>query len=81
VIPDEAVATIDKDAITAKLLAANYSDVHEVEFDDGVWTAEAKDPSGNEVEVRLDANDGHIIGAEQEDDDAEDAQEDHEEHH
>jgi hypothetical protein len=64
VIPDEAVATIDKDAIIAKLLAANYTDVHDVEFDDGVWNAEARNTSGAEVEVKLDPNDGHILGTE-----------------
>jgi hypothetical protein len=67
VIPDEPVATIDKDAIVAKLLAASYTDVHGVEFDDGVWKAEARNPSGNEVDLKLDPNDGHVIGADEED--------------
>ena len=65
-IPDEPVATIDKDAIVAKLLAASYTDVHGVEFDDGVWKAEARNSSGNEVDLKLDPNDGHVIGADEE---------------
>lgn len=67
VIPDETVATIDKDAIIAKLLAANYSDVHDVEFDDGVWNAEAKDSSGYDVDLKLDPNTGNILGVDRED--------------
>ena len=66
VIPDETVSKIDKDAVIAALLAANYTNPHKVEFEDGFWTADATDSSGAEVEVKLDATDGHILGAEKE---------------
>jgi hypothetical protein len=63
-IPDETVSSIDKDAVIASLLAAKYTDAHDVKFEDGVWVADAKDPTGAEVEVKLDATDGHILGTE-----------------
>jgi membrane protein implicated in regulation of membrane protease activity len=64
IIPDEPVATIGKDAIVTMLLNAGYTHVHDVEMDDGVWNAEADDPKGNDVELKLDPNDGHILGSE-----------------
>jgi len=48
-----------------KMQDAGYSNVHDVEFEDGVWKAEAQDSTGKDVEVRLDPNDGHILGSEQ----------------
>jgi hypothetical protein len=63
-IPDEPVSSINKDAVIAKLLAANYTNVNDVKFEDGIWTADAKDSSGAEVEVKLDGSDGHILGVE-----------------
>jgi hypothetical protein len=76
-IPDETVSKIDKDAVIAALLAAKYTDPHDVEFEDGVWMADAKDSSGAEVEVKLDATDGHILGSEKDQaDENEDAKED-----
>jgi len=62
--PDETVSRIDKDAVVAALLAAKYTDAHDVKFEDGIWMADAKDPSGAKVEVKLDATDGHILGSE-----------------
>jgi uncharacterized protein with FMN-binding domain len=76
-IPDETVSKIDKDAVIAALLAAKYTNPHDVKFEDGIWTADARDSSGAEVEVKLDATDGHILGSEKEEADAnEDANED-----
>ena len=76
-IPDETVSKIDKDAVIASLLAAKYTNPHDVDFKDGIWTADATDSSGAEVEVKLDATDGHILGSEKEHGDAsEDAKED-----
>jgi uncharacterized membrane protein YkoI len=65
IIPDDEVATISKDMIIVKMQDAGYTNVHDVEFEDGVWKAEAQDSAGKDVEVRLDPNDGHILGSEQ----------------
>ena len=64
IIPDEPVATIGKDVIITKLLAAGYTNVHDVEMEGGVWKAEADNSSGHDVEIKLDPNDGHILGSE-----------------
>lgn len=62
VYPDEQVANLGEADIEAKLVAAGYSNVHDVEFQDGLWKAEADDPAGKDVELRLDPADGRIIG-------------------
>jgi hypothetical protein len=64
VFADEAVATIGKDEIVAKVQAAGYTNVHDVEVEDGVWKVEANDAQGKDVEIRLNPNDGSIIGSE-----------------
>ena len=62
IYPDEPVAGIGRDAIIVKVQAAGYTNVHGVEMEKGVWTAEADDSKGNDVELKLDPNDGHVIG-------------------
>jgi len=62
VYPDEPVATLGKADVEARLTAAGYANVHDVEFDDGVWKAEAEDAQGKDVELRLDPNTGKVIG-------------------
>jgi len=62
VYPDHQVSKLGKADIEARLSAAGYSNVHDVEFDDGVWKAEARDASGRDVELRLDPEEGRIIG-------------------
>lgn len=64
IYPDEPVATIGKDAIVTKILDAGYTNVHDVEMEGGVWKAEANDSKGNDVEIKLDPDDGHILGSE-----------------
>ena len=50
--------------IRARLTDAGYTDIHDVEFDDGVWKAEADNNVGNDVEIHLDAATGEIIHVE-----------------
>ncbi len=64
IIPDEKVATISKDQIIVKVQDAGYTNVHGVEMEGGVWKAEANDSAGADVEIKLDPNDGHILGSE-----------------
>ena len=61
---DDEIATIGKDQIIINVQAAGYTNVHDVEMEGGVWKAEANDSKGNDVELKLDPNDGHIIGSE-----------------
>ncbi|GAA4796499.1 PepSY domain-containing protein [Lysobacter hankyongensis] len=62
VYPDTQVANLSKADVEAKLAAAGYVDVHDLDFRDGVWTAEAENDSGKDFELRIDAATGHIIG-------------------
>jgi uncharacterized membrane protein YkoI len=62
VYPNEQVANLGKADVEAKLTAAGYANVHDIEFDDGVWKAEAEDAQGKDVELRLDPNTGEVIG-------------------
>lgn len=58
------VSTLSEDDVKAKLSTAGYSKVHDVDFDDGVWKAEAERADGNDVEIHLDPKDGHILHVE-----------------
>ncbi len=58
------VSTLSEDDVKAKLTAAGYSKVHDVDFDDGVWKAEAERADGNDVEIHLDAKDGRVLHVE-----------------
>lgn len=54
-------SAVSAQSIYDQLTTAGYKDIEDVKFDDGVWNVEAKDPSGQKVEMKLDPNDGHII--------------------
>lgn len=62
VYPDEQVANLGEADVEAKLSAAGYAKIHDVEFEDGVWKAEAEDAQGKDVELRLDPATGKVIG-------------------
>jgi uncharacterized membrane protein YkoI len=63
IYPDERVATLGKDAIIVKAQDAGYTNIHDVELEGGVWKVEANDSEGNDVELKMDPDDGHIIGS------------------
>lgn len=64
VTTDTMVSTLSEDDIKATLAAAGYTDVHDVDFDDGVWKAEADNAMGNDVEIHLDPTDGRVVHVE-----------------
>ena len=64
VISDANVATISKDQIIIKAQEAGYKNVHDVDFEGGVWKVEAETAAGVDVELKMDPNDGHIMGSE-----------------
>ncbi|WP_158882001.1 PepSY domain-containing protein [Rhodanobacter sp. L36] len=64
VYPDKQVSKLSKHDINAALTTQGYTDVHDVKFDDGIWKAKAKNPSGKHVKVKVDADSGKVIGAE-----------------
>lgn len=61
---DTLVSTLSEEDVKARLAAAGYSKIHDVDFDDGVWKAEAERADGNDVEIHLDPKDGRIVHVE-----------------
>lgn len=58
---DAVVSNLTENDVKAKLTAAGYSEVHDVDFDDGMWKAEAERADGDDREIHLDASTGKII--------------------
>ena len=64
VYPDEQVAQLSERDVHAALAAQGYTNVHDVDYEDGIWNAEADDPAGKGVELKLDPRTGKVIGKE-----------------
>jgi uncharacterized membrane protein YkoI len=64
VYPDEQIANLSEADVRAKLAAAGYTNVHDVDYEDGIWNAEADDPEGKDVELKIDPKTGKVIGKE-----------------
>jgi uncharacterized membrane protein YkoI len=64
VYPDEQVANLSEADVRAKLATAGYTNVHDVDYEDGIWNAEADDPQGKDVELKIDPKTGKVIGKE-----------------
>lgn len=43
------------------LVDAGYHDIHDVEYDGGIWRAEAVDALGEDFEIRVDAGSGRVV--------------------
>lgn len=65
VYPDEQVANLSEADVRARLAAAGYTNVHDVDYEDGIWNAEADDPTGKDVELKIDPKSGKVIGKEE----------------
>ena len=46
--------------VRAQLTAQGYTNVNDVEFEDGVWKADARSADGNRMEVRINAESGEV---------------------
>jgi hypothetical protein len=62
IFQEGAPSPLNKQEIEAKVTAAGYQNVHDVEFEDGLWSAEAENGKGLDVELLVDPDDGSIIG-------------------
>ncbi len=62
--PDELVANLTEADVRAKLATAGYINVHDVDYEDGIWNAEADDPAGRDVELKIDPVTGAVMGKE-----------------
>lgn len=58
---NDAPSKLNKDEVTAKLAAAGYQNVHEVEYEHGLWSAEAKTMRGTDVDLLVDPGDGSVV--------------------
>ncbi|WP_411833460.1 PepSY domain-containing protein [Pseudoxanthomonas mexicana] len=64
ILADAQVSRFSEADIKARLAAAGYSRIHDVDFDDGIWKAEADNANGDDVEIHLDPQTGEIIHVE-----------------
>lgn len=64
VYPDEQIAKMSEADVRAALATAGYTNVHDVDYEDGIWNAEGDDPAGKDVELKIDPNTGKVIGKE-----------------
>ncbi len=53
-------ATMTAAQVRAALTQGGYTDIHDVEFKEGVWKADATDADGRKIDVRLDPATGRI---------------------
>lgn len=54
---------LNEQEIMAKVTAAGYRNVHDVDFKQGVWFGEADDSKGKDVALIIDPDDGSVINA------------------
>ena len=57
----DAPSRLNKDEIKAKLTAAGYEKIHDVEYEHGLWSAEADTAHGTDVELLVDPDDGSVV--------------------
>ena len=55
------VSRLEEQDVEDRLLEAGYSRIHDVQFDDGVWKADAISWAGVRVEVVVDPDTGSIV--------------------
>lgn len=64
VYAEDVVSNLTAEDVKAKVTAAGYSKVHDVDYDDGVWKADAEREDGKNIEVSVDAKDDRILAVE-----------------
>ena len=61
----DAPSRLTENEVKAKLTAQGYQNIDDVEFDDGLWSADAKNPEGKKVDLLVDPDDGSVIAVKQ----------------
>lgn len=61
VYAEGATAKLDAKAVASKLAAAGYTNVRDLDFDDGVWTVDARTKAGANVDLAVDPDDGAVL--------------------
>jgi hypothetical protein len=62
IYPDAGVSTLSRHDVEAALETQGYTDVHDVDFDEGIWKAKADNSAGKKVKLRVDPHSGKVIG-------------------
>jgi hypothetical protein len=60
--PDDGVSNLSEADVRARLSAAGYTAVGDVEFDDGMWEARAEDAQGRRMKLVIDPAEGRVVG-------------------
>lgn len=63
---------LDPNEVIRNLEGAGYTDVHDLEKDDGIYEAEATNASGQRVDLDIDPSTGNVLREEPDDDDDDD---------
>ncbi|HYG06795.1 MAG TPA: PepSY domain-containing protein [Stenotrophomonas sp.] len=64
VYPDEMASPMSEADVRAALSTAGYSDVRDLDFDDGLWKGHAENQAGKDVKVQVDPHNGKVVAAE-----------------
>lgn len=64
VYPENAPSRLNAEEVEAKLVAAGYQNVHDVDFDDGLWSVDAENANGDDVDLLVDPDDGSVVAEE-----------------
>lgn len=59
----DAPSHLNADEITAALSAQGYEDIGDVEFEDGLWSADAVNRNGVDVDLLVDPDNGSVVVA------------------
>jgi hypothetical protein len=55
---------VDERVVATTLVEAGFHNVHDIDYQGGVWKAEADDITGEDLEIHVDANSGLIVHVE-----------------
>ncbi|MBB5882389.1 putative membrane protein YkoI [Xanthomonas arboricola] len=59
---DKPTKALTSSEVTSMLTGKGYTKVHDVKFEHGVWTADARSGDGKDVDVRIDPVTGRVYG-------------------
>ncbi|PWK89668.1 PepSY domain-containing protein [Fulvimonas soli] len=60
---DEAVSRLSERDVRAALSTQGYTDVHDVDFEDGLWRAKAENGAGKHVRLEVDPESGRVVAS------------------
>jgi hypothetical protein len=64
VYPDKEVSHLSEDDVRAALATQGYTNVHDVDYDDGMWHAKADDKNDHRVKLTIDPARGRVVDSE-----------------